>query len=309
VLNRNFINTPWKTDEAALLRLYRFVFGALVCALLIASYLPVFSLYARQHWTVVNLQGAYAHAPLSLLLILFLFWRQRLHLSGYKRPSLGTSGLTLLTIGIALKVYGDVQGYVVLQGMSIIPVLLGLIRCYYDTITVRALRFPVLFLFFVVPLPGAAIDALTLPLIKVTAELVTSLLPMFNIDVVKTGHVLTVNADGLAEYHEIILAPECSGIRSFISLLALSCLFANLQGRGFLHAAMLMLATIPLVIVGNCIRVTLTVLMIVKVSPDTAENFFHWSSGLLLFAVTMLGLLVIDSMLMKRIIKRKSADG
>ena len=81
------------------------------------------------------------------------------------------------------------------------------------------------------------------------------MVPIFNIDVEKTGHVLTVNAQGLTKYHEVILAPECSGIRSFISLLALSCLFAYLQVRTLGQSIVLMLMTIPLVVVGNCIRV------------------------------------------------------
>ena len=168
--------------------------------------------------------------------------------------------------------------------------MLGLLRSYYFADTVRALRFPVLFLFFIIPLPGGAIDALTMPLLELTSEWVTSVLPMLNIEVQKMGHVLTVNAQGLTEYHEVILAPECSGIRSFISLLALSCLFAHLQGRSPRQSIVLMLMTIPLVVVGNCIRVSLTVLMIVNVSPETAQNYFHMFSGLLLFVVTLLGL-------------------
>ena len=46
-----------------------------------------------------------------------------------------------------------------LQGVSIIPVALGLLRTYYDADTERIMRFPVLFLFFIIPLPGAANEA------------------------------------------------------------------------------------------------------------------------------------------------------
>jgi len=285
------------------------LFQATALLLLVTSYLPVFSLYARQHWSDMNLQGAYAHAPLAILVIVFLIWSQRKKLS---EPMLGTQnpgGLLLLASGVCLKIYGDVQGYVVLQGMSLIPVLLGLLRTHYGADTLRAVRFPVLLLFFVIPLPGAAIDALTMPLVEVAAELVATVLPMFNIDVVKTGHTLTVNSVGLAEYHEVILAAECSGIRSFVSLLALSSIFSHLQGRGFGHSTMLMLMTIPLVILGNCIRVTLTILMIVFVSPDTAQTFFHWSSGLLLFTVALFGLFIIDAMLSRKFDGKESSHG
>ena len=303
---KDFVELIWNTSEAAQLPLRRIVVSALVGALLTASYLPVFSLYASQHWTALDLQGAYAHAPLVLLIIAFLFWRQRHSLMEPLRPQLNPAGLLLLAAGVSLKIYGDVQGYVVLQGMSIIPVMLGLLWSYHSASAVRVLRFPVLFLFFVVPLPGSAIDALTMPLLELTSEWVTGVLPMFNIDVEKIGHVLTVNAQGLNEYHEVILAPECSGIRSLISLLALSCLFVHLQRRNLGQSMVLMLMTIPLVVVANCIRVTLTVLMIVKVSPEAAQNYFHWFSGLLLFMVTLLGLCAIDAVL-KRITRTRGA--
>jgi len=133
-------------------------------------------------------------------------------------------------------------------------------------------------------------------------------LPLFSIEVAKTGHVLTVNAVGLPDFHEIILAPECSGIRSFVSLIALSSVFAHLQGRNSVHATILLLTTIPLVILGNCIRVALTVIMIVYIAPETAENFFHLTSGFLLFAVTLLGLFVADTAIKRWLPERLSGN-
>lgn len=307
VSKKNLVSLIEYRDDIAALPLSRILFRASVGLLLLASYLPVFTLYARQHWSVLNLQGAYAHAPLSVLLIAFLVWRQRSHLSEPRSGLPIAGGSVFLGLGVILKVYGDVQGYVVLQGISLIPVLLGLLQIHYGANTVRAMRFPLLFLFFIIPLPGAAIDWITVPLVEITAELVVSILPLFDIAIMQAGHVLTVNALDLAEYHEIILSPECSGIRSLVSMIALSSLFAHLQGRRRAHTVMLMLMTIPLVILGNFIRVTSTVLMIVYVSPETAQNFFHWSSGLVLFSVTLVGMFIADALLLQSKIGKVSA--
>jgi len=65
------------------------------------------------------------------------------------------------------------------------------------------------------------------------------------------------------------------------------------------HSTVLMLVTIPLIVVANCIRVILTILMIVHVSPEAAQSYFHLFSGLLIFVLTLLGLFLIDSLLMK----------
>ena len=308
MLTKSTTNTVRSAREYLTPSQRKYALWTSICVFLVVSYLPVFTFYAKQHWSVSNLQGAYSHAPLAVVLIAFLIWRQREKLSIPEWVSPQPGSLAWLTLGVVLKVYGDVQGFVVLQGMSLIPVMLGLARLYGDAPTARALRFPILFLFFIIPLPGAAIDALTLPLVQIATDSVAAALPAFNIDVVKTGHVLTVNAHGLEEFHEIIMAPECSGIRSFVSLLALSCLFTHLQGQSLGHSTVLMLATIPLVILGNFIRVTLTVLMIVNVSPETAENFFHWSSGLLVFIITMLGLLLVNAFLKAIAVRRVQAN-
>ena len=50
---------------------------SLLALLVVWSYLPVFDLYARQHWETDKLQGAYAHAPLILMVLIYFAWRQR----------------------------------------------------------------------------------------------------------------------------------------------------------------------------------------------------------------------------------------
>lgn len=275
----------------------RDVFGAAIFLLLIVSYLPVFSLYARQHWDATNLQGAYAHAPLIILLIAFLGWRNRAIFSAARPVATPVSGILVLACGAFLKIYGEIQGYVVLQGISLIPVLMGLLLTRYGTPVWRAMRFPVCLLVFVIPMPDAAIDALTQPLVMATADLATPILTGLQLEVARAGHVLTVNAPGVSELHEVVLAPECSGIRSFVALLALSSVYAYQRGHTAVRSLLLLLLTIPLAICGNAARVTLTILLIVLVGPDTAESFFHVYSGLLLFIVTLSGLLLADRLL------------
>ena len=177
--------------------------------------------------------------------------------------------------------------------------LLGLTYIYFDRASARRLRFPILMLAFVIPLPSAAIDAISEPLVTTTADFVTDLLPWFNIDVLREGQLLTVNRNGENVFHQVIMARECSGIRSLVALLALGCLLTYVMGRSKVHSQVLLLSILPLVLLGNTLRVLSTVLMIIYVSPETAENYFHWSSGLLLFAFTLIGLLINDTLLMR----------
>jgi len=279
-----------------------------VLALLVVwNYLPVLYLYASQHWETDNLQGAYAHAPLILMVLIYFAWRQREVFNAPPTKQISFKGLLLLAAGVAAKLYGDIHGYVVLQGLSLIPLLAGIIWVLQGEQAWRAMRFPILMLLFVVPLPNAAIDAITQPLISLTSDLVVPLLSLFDIEVSRTGHLLTVNARGSSEFHEVLIAPECSGIRSLVSLLAISSILAYLRGHQARRALLLFLITPLLTVLGNVVRIITTIVLIVYVSRESAESFFHSASGIVLFVVALCSLFAIDILLDRMTKGRKSA--
>jgi exosortase len=272
-------------------------FTAGLILLLAWIYGPVAVLYAREHWSSATLEGAYAHAPLLIALVAWLIWQRR---DALRAPAGGTAcgkGLMLLALGAALRIYGDIEGYVVLQGMSLLPLVAGILLVLSGEHAWRAMRFPVLMLLFVIPLPNAAIDAVTRPLLDVTADFVVLLLPLFDIGVGRNAQLLTVSALGDRQVHEVLIAPECSGIRSLVTLLAIGSLMAGLRGYAAWRTALLLLAVPLLTLVGNVTRILITILLIVHVDPDTARGFFHSASGLVLFAVSLFGMFALDRVL------------
>jgi len=283
------------------------LFLPLLALLLVWSYLPVFFLYAGQHWETRNLQGAYAHAPLVLVVLIYFAWRQRDVFNSNHGDQISFKGLLLLVTGAAVKLYGDINGYVVLQGLSLIPLLAGILWVLQGEQAWLKMRFPILMLLFVIPLPNAAIDAITQPLISLTSDLVVPLLSLFDIEVSRVGHLLTVNALGTSESHEVLIAPECSGIRSLVSLLAISSMLAYLRGHHARRAGLLILITPLLTLLGNVVRVITTIVLIVYVSPASAESFFHSASGIVLFVFALCGLFAADLFIDGMTRGRKSA--
>jgi exosortase len=273
------------------------LFQLVAGGLLAWSYLPTFAFYAREHWNASNHQGAYAHAPLVLVAICWLVWRRRAALCSEVSVGLSLKGLLLLGAGAAARVYGDTQGYVVLQGMTVVPLLAGALLVLYGEEAWRAMRAPVLLLLLVIPLPNAALDALTRPLIDATASMAVPLLGLFDIEVARTGQLLTANARGSRELHEIIVAPECSGIRSLVALLAISGLIASLRDRSPGQTFLLLLLTPLIAMLANVTRVVVIIVLIVHVSPASAENVFHSLSGVVLFVLAAAGIVWFDSLI------------
>ena len=95
----------------------------------------------------------------------------------------------------------------------------------------------------------------------------------------------------------MILAPECSGIRSLVALLGLASLLAHFQHLRAAGFVAMFVSTFLLTIAGNTLRIVLLALGMVHFSPTAAETAFHSLSGIFLFTVNLLGLLAISSWL------------
>ena len=208
-------------------------------------------------------------------------------------------GLALMVVGAAAEIYGDTHGYLVLQGLSLIPLAAGILLTLHGESAWRAMRFPLFMLMFVVPLPNAGIDAITKPLAILTGDLVVPMLWPFDIEASRAGQVLSVRGLGHDQFHQVIIAAECSGIRSLLALLAISSMLACLRGYSAKRTLVLLLLTPLLTMMGNAVRIVITTVMIVYVNPETAESFYHSASGILAVVIALCGLFAVD-MLMDR---------
>jgi exosortase len=90
----------------------------------------------------------------------------------------------------------------------------------------------------------------------------------------------------------------CSGIRSLLSLTFLSLVYGYFFEKRRWVRVVLFFSTIPIAIVANGSRVTLTGLLS-EMKPELAEGFFHESTGWVIFMIA-LGILVIFHQLVIR---------
>ncbi|MEW6215900.1 MAG: exosortase/archaeosortase family protein, partial [Nitrospirota bacterium] len=122
--------------------------------------------------------------------------------------------------------------------------------------------------------------------------------------------VLFLKAVGVAVWRQgnIIMLPDillevvdaCSGIRSLMSLLALSVAFAFLSQDTTLKKTIVILSAIPIAIFANGIRVIVTGILSQHWGAQAAEGFFHEFAGLGVFGVAIAMLLVTGAVI-KRI--------
>ena len=177
----------------------------------------------------------------------------------------------------------------------------GFVLCY----GMRALRtglFPVLFLFLMVPIPDFILDRVIVWLQTWSAEVSYAVFELVGVPVLRTGFIFSL--PGVT----IEVAKECSGIRSSLVMLITSLLAGHLYLQSAWTKAVLPLATLPLLIVKNGIRIVTLTLLSIYVDPGFLTGRLHRQGGVLFFLLALAILAPVLWLLQKseRMVKRRT---
>jgi exosortase len=238
----------------------------------------------------------YTHAYFILPVSLFIIWLKRNELqeiasqAEIKIPSTKSNNLSLLSIILALFlfVFGWRHDYILISTFSLIPLLAGITGYLWGPPMLKAIAFPLSYLFFLIPPPAGILDAITLPMRKIASIGAVLVLKSFHFPIDRQGLLIYINN------HEIYMAPACSGFRSMITFLALSLLYLYFLKTSTEKKWILLLSVIPLSLLGNLVRVIMLCLITYNFGDDIGQGFLHEFSGILVFAVIIGGFILID---------------
>ena len=246
-------------------------------------YIPAYVALSGGLWR----DEAYAHGPIILAVVAFLLWRHRAALlDTQSRPAPIRGGL-LLALGLALYFVGHTQRLALFEVGSHLPVIAGLVLLVRGFQGLRRLAFPILFLLFLVPLPGFVVEAATGPLKELVSSIAAAVLGFSAYDVERNGVVLLVNG------HELLVADACSGMNSLATLFALTLLYMHLMGRrGVAYRLAVLVGIVPIAIAANALRVVALSLVAVHFGDAAARGTPHDVIGFLAFgaAFAMVGI-------------------
>jgi exosortase C (VPDSG-CTERM-specific) len=151
----------------------------------------------------------------------------------------------------------------------------------------RSAMFPLFFLAFMVPLPEAAVDFLENASKQASAEVANWLFFISGTPALRTGTLFQF--PGIS----IIVAKECSGIRSSLVLAITSLLAANMFLRTTWRRALLVIAVIPLGLLRNGFRILVISLLCIHIGPEMMNSVIHRRGGPFFFAASLIPLFVL----------------
>jgi exosortase len=256
-------------------------------ALLIACYLPVLQRLVHQ-W---NYDPDMGHAFFVPLIAGFIVWQKREELAVIK-PQPSAWGLLVVAWGGLQLLIATLGAELFTARTSFVITLIGIVWTLGGTLILKKLAFPLFLLFFMVPIPSVIYSAATFKLQILASQLADNALTVLSIPVLREGNVLELPNQRLS------VVEACSGIRSLLSLTFLSLVYGYFFERKTWLRVVLFLSTIPIAIVANASRVTMTGIM-TQVKAELAEGFFHQAEGWVIFMVALVILIVWHQLLVR----------
>jgi exosortase len=242
----------------------------------------------RWMYSAYNVSGSDdSHGNLIPFIVLgLLFWKRQ------ELTVLPKSAWPPALLMLAVAVLIHVIGYVVQQPrISIVGLLLGfyaLMGLAWGKAWLSATAFPYVLMVFCIPV-GSLAESLTFPLRLLVTWISAGISQnVLGIDVLREGSQI-FTPDRRFMYD---VAPACSGIRSLVSLLAMTTIYGFVKFQTSWKRALMVIITLPLAVIGNVVRITSVIVAADLFGFKTSEKV-HDAAGIIMFFVAMACILAL----------------
>jgi exosortase len=211
--------------------------------------------------------------------------------------------------GLALVIWAGLQALAATLGAELFTARLAFVMAITGSVLfiggkqwLKILSFPLVLLLFMIPIPQILYARLTLSLQMLASELGETLIGWMGIPVIRTGNLLQLPSQTLD------IADACSGIRSLLSLGFLSLIYAYFADKRPWMRWALLIATVPIAIGANAIRVAVTG-ELSEINTKLAQGTYHEMEGYVVFIVALAALLMthrLISLIVKKLAPAKA---
>lgn len=167
----------------------------------------------------------------------------------------------------------------------------------------KALYFPWLFLFLMVPVPAPVLEKAIYFLQSGSTEVAYSLFRLCGIPVRQAGFVLFLPGVNIE------VAEQCSGIRSSMALMVTSLALSRLYLKSGWNYGIVGISVLPIAIFKNGLRVFVLSFLAIYLDPSWLEGRLHRSGGVLFFALALAVVIALIAWLRRQESSAKTFPG
>jgi exosortase B len=261
-------------------------------------------LFIPTYWRLANTIWAtdeQGHGPIILTLALWYIYQQCPKIHQLPPHAHKITGYSLLVLGLFAYCLGRSQDIFLFEVGSQIPIAASLLLLSRGTQALKILWFP---LFFLVPLPGGLVDALTMPMKITVSWAAEHLLYFFDYPVSRNGVILQVGQ------YKLLVADACAGLHTLFTLEALGLLYLHwVKHESYFRNLTLAILIVPISFSANSIRVIVLCLVTYYFGDEAGQGFIHGFAGMVLFITALIFIMCVDNVLQflaKHTLKAKS---
>jgi exosortase len=215
-----------------------------------------------------------------------LYIRRRSLETTYRTSTGGTAivgaiGLAALAAGLGWRASMSVNDGLGLMALAYLSIVAAGGFLFLGANWMAAAAFPITFLFFMVPLPDAAVGLLETASVMASADVSAFFFRITGTPLIRDGAVLMLPGIVLE------VAQECSGIRSSWVLFITSLLASNLVLKSPWRRIVLVAFVIPLAIVRNGFRILVIGVLCAHIGPHMIDSIIHRRGGPVFFVLSL----------------------
>jgi exosortase len=202
----------------------------------------------------------------------YLLWSRRALLAGGEWSGRWW-GAGVVLLGATLRMAGHAFYQPWLDAGSLLVVLAGLVAAVGGRPALRWSWPAILFLAFMIPLPHRFETLLGGSLQRIATVASTYVLQTFGVPAVAEGNVILLTETRLG------VVEACSGLTMLVTFFALATGVAILARRSWLERGAVFLSAIPVAVLANVVRITLTGVLFEANRNELARTVFHDLAG------------------------------
>ena len=233
------------------------------------------------------------HGPIVLGISLWLMYR---NWPAMEQAALGQQpsawGWPIFVFGLLLYALGRSQDILLFEIGSVIWLLVGLILLQRGTAALKAQWFALFFMLFMVPLPSAVVDTVTMPMKMAVSYAAEHVLYWVGYPIGRSGVILQIGQ------YMLLVADACAGLHTLLTLEALGLLYLNIvRHNSVFRNVTLAIFIIPISFTANIIRVITLTLITYHFGDAAGQGFLHGFAGIVLFLSALMLIIGLDSIL------------
>ncbi|MFZ2397692.1 MAG: VPLPA-CTERM-specific exosortase XrtD [Smithella sp.] len=254
--------------------------------------------YPSYDWLISNdwAREDYNYCYLIPFVILYLIWEKKRQ--WFNEPSIPSrGGLLVMLPAILLFWFGELAGEIFSSYISSWLLIVGLLWLHTGWHKIRVMAFPLFVSLFLFPLPHFINTKLTFNLKLISSEIGVKMIQLLGMSAYREGNIIDLG------FTQLQVVDACSGLRYLIPLFLMGVLVAYFYRAALWKRLIIAFSAIPLSIITNSLRISLTAILYPSLGPAAAEGFFHDFSGWAIFMIS-LAVLLAEIWVLRKILPR-----